>query len=166
MKIFLHKIELFVDRIIPYLLVILLAIITIDIFFSEIYESYHVQIQIIDYIIIAFFIVDLSFKYARVRKIPEFLRKYWLEIIAVFPFFLVARIFEEIAGIFMASEEMATVQSVVHEGTRAEEIAAKTGRSTRFARIIRPVARLPRFAKALHFFKKPKKHRHPHSRTE
>jgi len=155
----LHRIELAVDKIIPYLLVLLLVIIILDIFYPKIIAPYSFEVEVVDYIIIAFFFVDLVFKFERVRKIPLFLRKYWIEIIALIPFFAVARIIEEIGGVFLASEDIARAQRIIHEGAKIEEeLVLETGRSARFARIIRPLARFPRFAKAIRFFRKPEKH--------
>jgi hypothetical protein len=161
MKRFLHKIEVLADKIIPYLLILLLIIILLDIFYPVSLDPYRFEIDVIDYIIIAFFAVDLIFKYVRLRNPKEFLKKYWIEIIATLPFFLVARIIEEFAGFFVASEDIARGQRLVHEGLAVEEkIAVDLGRSERFVRIVRPVARFPRFAKAMHFFQNPKKRRH------
>lgn len=156
------RLEIFVDKIIPYLLVILLIIIILDIFFKEIIEPFHLYVEIIDYIIIAFFVVDLIFKYLHSRKITDFFKHNWIEIIAVLPVFLVARIIEETVGFFLAAEDIARVQRIVHEGVKVEEegakIAQELGRSSRFTRFIRPFARLPRFIKAFDFYKHPKKH--------
>jgi hypothetical protein len=160
MKGFWLWLELVVDKLIPYLLVFIFAIIVLDIFYPASLEPYHLEIEIIDAAILCLFATDLVFKYISTRNTARFLRKYWVEIIAVLPFFVVARIVEEIVGIFAVSEDIARVQRVVHEGIVAEErIAADVGRSYRFARIVRPIARTPRFAKALRFYKKPGKHK-------
>ena len=82
MKPWLHKIELIVDKLIPYSLIILLFIIIGEIFFHEEIEPYGVFVNIVDNTIIAIFVLDLIFKYVRMSNFPNFLRKYWLEIIA------------------------------------------------------------------------------------
>jgi len=154
----LHKLEVLVDKIIPYLLVFLLAIIILDVFYPVSLNPYRFEIEVIDIVIICFFALDLIFKYYHTKNPLTFLKKYWIEIIAVLPFFLVARIVEEFVGLFVFSKDISRVQRVVHEGVAAEqELAADIGRSYRFARIVRPVARMPRLAKALSFFRKPKK---------
>ncbi len=169
MKKWFHKIEVLVDKSIPYMLVLLLGIIVVDLGFHEFAEHYHNYILFGDGLVIFIFVLDLIFKYNRIREIKNFLRSCWLDIIAVFPFFLFFRLFEEFAGWFKLSmgEGFSTAQSILHEGVELEkegakllegvEKGAKTGRTTRFARFIRPVFRAPRFAKAISFFKAPEK---------
>ena len=136
--------ENFVDKAIPYLLIVLLGIIIVEIFFHDIAVEYHTLITVLDYLIIAFFLVDLGFKFHRVKKIPKFFKKYWLEIIAVFPFFLVFRFFESFAGVYFAVQDLVLPQKILHEGVEVERIVA---RESRIARIFRPVARSPRLLK-------------------
>lgn len=178
MKKWMHKIEVLVDKIIPYMLVLLLAIIVIDLGFHEIAEHYHTYIFIADYLVIGVFVADLVFKWIRIRKIPLFLKKCWLDIIAVFPFFLVFRAVESIAGLFSKtfSEGFSIVQSILHEGVEIEKEGAKilegvekegskvakeagkfgkVSRTNKFARFLRPIFRAPRFVKALPFFESP-----------
>ena len=187
MKRWLHKIEVIVDKAIPPCLILLLVLIVMELGFPEFVEQHHLHlpIAIADYIIIAIFVVDLVFKYVRTRYIPRFLRKYWLDILAVFPFFLVFRVFELAAGIFSTavSEGAQTVQAILHEGLELEKEGARVvreaeklskeasrvarlGRSARFMRFLRPLTRIPRFFKAipkmLHFYEKPSGEHHVH----
>jgi len=154
-------IELAIDKAIPYLLIVLLMTIIVDIALAASLEEYNVNLEIVDYIIVFIFAFDLVFKYMRAKSTKKFLKKYWLEIIAVLPAFVVARIVEEISGLFVAYKELATAQTFVHEVVQIEEesgrVAATLGRSSRFARFIEPIARAPRFARALEFYKRPKK---------
>ena len=194
MKRWMHKIEVITDKAISPCLILLLIIIIMDLGFKEMVEQYHlhIYIQTADFIIIGIFVTDLIFKYIRVRKIPLFMRKYWLDILAVFPFFLLFRAFELAAGAFSAavSEGAQTAQAIVHEGLELEkegakilregEKAAKEGsrlgrwaeqftkltRNSRFMRFLRPILRLPRFAKAapkiIEFYQKPHGKHHEH----
>lgn len=194
MKRWMHKIEVIVDRAITPCLLLLLVIIILDLGFHDFVEHYHLghYIHMADYFVIFIFVLDLFFKYIRVRKIPTFIKKYWLDILAVFPFFLLFRAFELAAGAFSAaiSETAQTAQAVVHEGLEIEKEGArivkegekltkegsrlgrwaekfsKLGRNSRFMRFLRPILRIPRFAKAvpemIHFFKKPHGEHHEH----
>ncbi|MBU2561892.1 MAG: hypothetical protein KKD17_06350 [Nanoarchaeota archaeon] len=194
MKRWMHKIEVIVDKAIPPCLILLLIIIVLDLGFPDLVESYHLHYYILaaDYLIIAIFVADLIFKYLRTRYVPLFMRKYWLDILAVFPFFLFFRVFELAAGAFSAavSEGAQTVQAVVHEGLEVEkegakllreaekfakegsrvareaEKVSKLGRSTRFMRFLRPILRLPRFFKAIpkisQFYERPSGEHHTH----
>lgn len=194
MKRWMHKIEVIVDKAITPCLLVLLVVIVLELGFHDFVEHYHLghYIEIADYIVIGVFVVDLIFKFNRVRKIPLFLRKYWLDIIAVFPFFLIFRAFELAAGAFSAavSEGAQTAQAIVHEGLEIEKEGAKLlregeklakegsrigrwaerfsklSRESRFMRFLRPILRLPRFAKAapdvVKFYEKPHGGHHEH----
>ncbi|MFH1063571.1 MAG: hypothetical protein V1729_00655 [Candidatus Woesearchaeota archaeon] len=183
-----HKIEVLVDKIIPYCLVLLLAIITLDLGFKEFVEAHHLHPYILgaDYIVIGVFVVDLIFKYMRTKHLKDFFRKFWLDILAVFPFFLVFRAFEFAIGAWGQ-----TAQSILHEsleiekegakvlregekflkeGSRVVQEAEKIGkigtRTSRFTRFLRPLARIPRFFKAIpeinQFYEKPTGEHHQH----
>jgi hypothetical protein len=72
----------------------------------------------------------LTFKYNRVRKIPKFVRTYWLDILAVFPFVLVSRAFEGVCGLFIVGQtisQFGTTQQVLHEGLEIEKEVSKLG---------------------------------------
>ncbi|MDP7244039.1 MAG: hypothetical protein QF568_01710 [Flavobacteriales bacterium] len=163
MKPWLHKIELLVDRIIPYTLILLLFLIIGQIFFGHEIEPYHIYVSIIDGFIILIFVLDLIFKYIRTRNFPKFLRKYWLEVIAVFPAFLVLRLLEEFVAIANLGETAQTyfreALEVEKEGKvlvrEIERSGKEVSRLRFFSRFIRPLARSPRFLKAFSFYEKP-----------
>ncbi len=127
MKKWLHKIEVIVDKLIVPMLLLLVVIIVLDLGFPELSHEYHLFVLLGDYLVILVFVLDLVFKWFRVRNIPLFIRKYWLDILAVFPFFLLFRVFEGILGLFSRSfsEGVQTVQSVLHTGLEVEKEGAK-----------------------------------------
>lgn len=178
MKQWMHKIEVFVDKLIAPALLVLIVVIALELFFNDFVEHNHLElwIDIIDYTIIGIFIVDLIFKYKQSRSVPQFFKTSWLDIIAVFPFFLLFRIVNAVAGLFTATvtETTAIAQSILHGGVEIEKEAskivqesekiAKYSRTQRFARFMRPIARLPRFLKALPFYEKPTGTHYPHEK--
>lgn len=183
MKMWAHKLESFVDRAIPYTLILLTAIIIIDIFFKEFAEEYNLWIAILDYTIIAFFVVDLVFKYLRIRKFKEFLKECWLDIIAVFPFVLFFRVFESLSLFVRLPAEFREGQSILHTIVASkQEFAEFFGRSSkliedaklaegisrteRILKEVRPLARAPRLIKALPFYEKPTGKHHLHELEE
>ena len=92
----------------------------------------------------------------------EFLKLYWLDILAVFPFFLVLRLFEEV--LLLSERSALTLRNLFHAGlileeeaqiARTAEVVAKEGRVVAFARFTRPLRRLPRFFKAISFYEHP-----------
>ncbi|MBU0930066.1 MAG: ion transporter [Nanoarchaeota archaeon] len=160
------KIEYLIDKSIPYALVLLVILIIIEFFFKELAEHYIFYIEIFHNLILLIFIIDLIFKYLRIRKFKKFLRESWLDIIAVFPFYLIFRIFEEVIILARIGEEAPKWQGVVHIGKESEliakeiEEAGKIERLERFARLrrfLRPILRTPRLIKAFVFYEKPKK---------
>ena len=84
-----NKIEHYVDKSIPYLLGLLLIMIILELVYKTEAEKYSLYIDIIDYFIIFVFVIDLAFKYNRTRNVKKFLKTYWIEIIAILPFYLV-----------------------------------------------------------------------------
>jgi len=152
MKRWLHKIEIFADRSIPYALVLLLFLILGEIFFSNKIEPFTFYVSVIDAIIIALFVVDLAFKYVRSKSIPKFFKAHWMEIIAIFPAFLVVRIFEEFIIIANLEETILLSQEGLEVEARA---GTRASRLHYFSRFVKPLARLPRFLKAFKFYERP-----------
>lgn len=163
------KTEYFVDKSIPYLILLLTGIIVIDIFFKEAAHNYHTELYIADTVIVAFFVIDIIFKYNRVRNVPKFLSLYWLDVLAVFPFLLLFRLFEEI--ILISESSVSIVKNLFHIGiTMEEEVAAeakmakaaktaeliaKEGRIGLAEKFFKPLRRLPRLFKGLSFYEHP-----------
>jgi len=172
---FYNKLERFIDKIIPYTIIILLFIIIRDLFFHEFLIEYEHYIQLIDEIIIGIFIIDLIFKYKHTKTFRKFLKTSWLDILAVFPFYIILRFVEEIIIIFRFSETLETSQKLLHETIIVSEESGKiikelektgklasrieqTGELSRirlFTRIFRPFQRIPRLIKGIAFYEKP-----------
>lgn len=170
MKPFLAKTEFFVDKSIPYLIILLVVVVVIDIFFKTTAHNYHTELYVIDSVIIGFFVVDLIFKYNRVRDIPKFLKLYWLDILAVFPFLMMLRVFEEI--LLISEGSVTTLRNMFHAGlvleeevtaetkltriAKSSELIAKEGRISLFAKWFKPLRRMPRLLKAVSFYEHPR----------
>jgi hypothetical protein len=161
-----YKTEKLIDILIPISLLILLIIIVTEIFFHHTAEEYHHAIIIIDYCIIGVFSADLFFKYMRVRNIKKFVRTNWLDIIAVFPFFLIFRFLEPFLFIFSEfQKETKTAQLIFHESlevskstskiVREVEGVGKVSRARYMVGAFRAIGRAPRFLKAAPFFEHP-----------
>jgi len=170
MKRWLHKIELLVDKIIPYSLILLFILIMAEIFFADEVEPYRIYVSIVDGFVIFIFVLDLSFKYIRIRNFPKFFKNYWLEIIAIFPAFLFLRVLEEFAIIAGLGETVQSVgettQSAFHEVVgiekegkllmrEVERTGQGVGRLRYYHKFVRPLTRFPRFLAAFSFYEKP-----------
>lgn len=167
---FMRDVEVFVDKAIPYLIIVLFFIVILDVFYKDIAEHYHSTIVTADLIIISFFVADLAFKYNRVRNIPKFLRTYWIDLLAVFPFFLLLRLFEEV--LLISERSALTLRNLFHAGivleeevllgeeaariARTSEVIAKEGRVVAFSEKLGFLRRVPRLFKAFSFYEHPK----------
>lgn len=151
MKRGLHILEKVIDKLIFPALIILLVIVVLEFFYVDFVHEHHLYIEIIDGFVILIFLIDLIFKYFKVRNIPNFLKKYWLEIIAVIPFFWIFRAFEGFARIFGLVEETTKEgQQILHIGVeiaKGEEGVVKASRASRFEKFLKPLSRTPRFLK-------------------
>lgn len=112
-----YRIEKYVDLAVPYV-VLLLGMEIVASLIWDLHE-YHVFIAYFDYFVVAVFCADLYFKWTRVRSMKVFIRLYWLDIIAVLPFYWVLRAYETIAGVTRVAEEG---QKVVHEALLIREM--------------------------------------------
>ncbi len=164
--------EIATDRIVPFAVIALLIILILEFFFGEIAETYHTAISITDYTIVGVFILDLIFKYLRIRKFKNFLKECWLDIIAVFPFFLIFRVFESFLILAELPKELRQAQLLLHEGLaitgegskliqEAEE-AGKISRVKTIIRMFRGVEDSPKVVKALAFYEQPVGEHHLH----
>lgn len=155
-KDFLEKIEAWTDTLIGPALVVIFVVVILEVFFPDVAHHYHSYILLADRTSIGVFVVDLSFKFKRASDWEGFIKDYWLEIIAVFPVFLVVRIFEILA--FLRAGELG--QEIVHLVTRSERLAAlargsELSRSARVGSVLKGLARTPRLAKAAKFYESP-----------
>jgi len=135
--------EKFVNKAIPYVLVVLAALIILDNPFWSLVDLVHYEpyVSILDYIVIAFFVVDLYFKWEKTRNVGKFVRLYWIELLAVFPIYLVSRAFILTSELFKTGEE---VQKILHETvlireTRLLEEGERLARTERLAVEARPL---------------------------
>lgn len=149
----LEAIEHFVDKAIPYLVVILGVMLVLN--FTTDVHKFDPWFTYLDWSIIAFFVADLIFKWRHVRKVKKFVRLYWLEIIAVFPFYLIIRAYATIAELLVVGERVQEFQQFTHEALlvreakvlRETELLAKE--SQLLSREVSSVGRFARFVQRL-----------------
>lgn len=164
--------EILIDHLVPFAVIALLAIIIIDFFFLEFKLQYELYINIADYTILLIFALDLFFKYLRIRNINNFLKTCWLDIIAIFPFFLIFRVFESLLLLTELPQQAKTIQLVFHESVafsqetskiiKETEAAGKVSRVKMIIRMFENVERTPRIIKALPFYEQPVGKHHLH----
>lgn len=118
----LKAIERFVDKSIPWVLIALAIVIILDNPLWSLVDlhEYEIPVLIFDTIVVLFLVADLVFKWFHIKNVKKFFRYYWLEIIAVFPFYLVFRVYIFAAEIARAGEE---AQRIFHEAILTREAA-------------------------------------------
>ncbi len=155
---FLKEVELIVDISIPYLLILLTFLIIIEFSLTGAAEKYSLFFNFSHGFILFIFVLDLVFKYQRTRTLKQFFTYYWLDILAVFPFYLVFRLFEQLTLLFRFSELAQESQKILHEGLEVERVVAKEAQEVEkgskfLPRFLRALQRSPRLFKARVFFK-------------
>jgi len=146
----LHGFEHFTDKIIPYLLIALAILLILENpFWTLVHlEEYEPGITIFDYTIVTFFVVDLIFKWFKVRRVGTFLKMYWLDIIAVFPFFFFFRLYLRLGTLLRIGEGISEAQKVAHEAVLIREVSlireVELAKETRLLKETRPLIRLLR----------------------
>lgn len=107
-------VETLIDRLVQIMIIALAIVIILDNPLWTLVDlgAYETEVFIFDSIIIAIFVFDLIFKWFHVRRLVPFIKNYWLEIIAVFPFYLGFRILIFVSEFAKAGEE---AQRILHE---------------------------------------------------
>ena len=164
---YLHWLESLVDKLIPWLVFLLLLMILgefseylnffhwhwVD-FVSEFFHEHEAIINIVDQVIITFFVIDLYFNFFRKATFVSFLKTSILDIIAVAPLGLIFRVSEisEAQSILHVTEDIEKeVSRVLKEGEsaskliKAEQEAARLARLQKLQKASRTVSRIPRF---------------------
>jgi hypothetical protein len=149
----LNDIEHFFDRSIPVLLIVLAVMLVTDNPFWTLYDLHHLEpwITWLDFLIVAFFVIDLTFKWFHVRKVVKFVKLYWLDLLAVMPFYLGFRVYAKLSSLVLVGEQIAEAQKVAHEAVLLRE--ARLLREAELLREARPLTRWIRsVSRGLRFF--------------
>ncbi|QQG38852.1 MAG: hypothetical protein HYS32_00050 [Candidatus Woesearchaeota archaeon] len=138
-------IEKIIDRSIPYLVIALALVIVGD--FTLDLNKYEPWITYFDWFILIVFLVDLSFKWTHTKKVVKFVKLYWIDLLAVFPFYLLFRfinIFGELVQFTEQGQKILHETALLTEGVAIKEgeVIAKEGKVvSRTGRIIRTIQR-------------------------
>jgi len=143
--------ERFVDRVLPWLVLVLLAIILgelskdLNVYewvwlskVSEFFDANRLWVEIIDRIIILFFVIDLYFNFFKKRTVWSFIKTSFLDILAVAPLGLLvsfARIEETQQAIHLS--KISSTEAILKEERMLSKIAslAKVQRVLRLNRL-------------------------------
>ncbi len=150
------RVERFFDLMIVPALLVLVVIVVADIFFTDFKYTYETYFFYADVLVISIFVGDLSFKFKRAKNWKGFLRREWLEILAVIPFFWIFRLVDSVVRV---GELLQEIVHLVARGGRLMRLFAALGlvtsRHERFSEFLRKVTGTDRFEDAAEFFKHP-----------
>ncbi len=115
------RFEIFIDRFIPFDVLLLIFIVLMELFYSNIVDTYKFQFILLNIFVYSVFIMNLVFKYNHLRNFPRFLRRYWLDVMVVFPFFAFLRFFEVVGLVFKFDKIIIITQRLFHTGFELEK---------------------------------------------
>ena len=138
---FWEKVEHYNSKLIPPSLILLLGVIIFELFVSTENAAILLTVEIIDYLIITIFVIDLIFLAIKSKDAKYFFRNYWLDIIAVFPFAIFFNIISALYKAFSAAEKVMLGQSILHETVEVSKEAKAFSKTSKFLRIVRIIAR-------------------------
>lgn len=159
---FWEKVERINHHLIFPAILVLLVIITLELFAHVENHYAQIAIEVADYLVITVFVIDLIFLAIKARSTKYFFKNYWLDILAVFPFSLFFGFLGGLFRLFSVSEEAVVVgQAIFHEGLEAEKAAVRAEKVlVRAGKGIRIGARLVRvFTKTRGFTRFHRKHK-------
>lgn len=156
MKTFWKKIERWNTAIIPYSLIILAGIIIYDLFFHVDNPIINLIVEVLDGLVITIFVIDLVFLALKAKNAKIFFKNYWLDILAVFPFYFFFRIFGQLYRTALSAEEIFIGQKILHESVEAEKEVAAAIKTERGVKVLRSGIRSVRILSKTHLFSDPK----------
>jgi hypothetical protein len=152
--------EALVDKAVLVCVILIVPVVLVDLFAHDVAMRFATQLFLIDTAIIGVFATDLGFKYQRLKQPRPFLKKHWLDLIALTPVFLIMRGFE---GFAKLADRVGRGQNLFGELLYIEQQGVRIAhlhREHQLARIIPSIERSPRLLRAYTFFARPE-HRHP-----
>lgn len=144
---FLKKYRKINENLIYLCLIVLLLIIISEIFFETFYLEHYNLFKTSDLIIITIFAIDLIYKYFDTKNFKFFLKKYWIEILAIFPFSLFfTKELHEVKEISShAQSYLHSAIGIEKEGAMITRTLAQSSRLRLFIKFIQPTIRSIRF---------------------
>ena len=151
---FLEKVEHYNAKLITPALMVLLGIIIFELFLHVENHTVELMVKIADTLVITVFIIDLIFLAHKAKSVKFFFKKYWLDILAVFPLVLFFSLANSLYRAAIATERIVLGQAILHETVEASRGAKVLAEGGKFARWIRIFARIIRVVTKSHLFEK------------
>jgi len=141
---FWEKVEHYNGKLIPFAIVALLFVIVFELFINTENHLLELSVEILDYFVLAIFIIDLIFLGIKARTVKFFFKNYWLDMVAVIPIALILAIFSYFYSVFMAVERISLTQAILHESLETKKIATAV---TKEAQAVSRTSKIAKFAR-------------------
>jgi len=151
---FWEKVEHFNSKLIPIALVLLLFVIIYELFVHLENQVLNLIFSLMDYLVILIFVVDIIFLAVRSKNVKFFLKHYWLDILAIFPFSLFFSLAEKFYKAAIASKEIIVSQALAHETIEVRKGILELSKTERLSRYFKIAARSLRVVTKSRFFRK------------
>lgn len=131
---FWKTVEHYNTKLIPLAIILLLGVIIYELLLDIKNPAVELTVHTVDGFAIGIFVIDLIFLAIKARSVTFFFKRYWLDILAIFPFVIFFNIINNFYRLVLATERLTIGQAILHEGTAL-------ARSGEFVKVIRIVAR-------------------------
>lgn len=159
-KIIWEKIEHYNSKLIAPSIVALLIIIVMELFVHPENHTVKIIIEVMDYLVLAVFIIDLAFLAAKAKSVTFFFKNYWLDIVAIIPIALIFTVFSYFYRTFLLAERVVVSQQIMHETLEAKKGLTFLSRTERFSKYIKIGARLVKVIAKSHALRNIRHHTH------
>lgn len=154
MKDFFTRVNKFTDKIMPYVLLILVVVIILEFVVKVQNPTAHLIIKILDYIVITVFIIDLISIFVLAPNFKYFFKHAWLDILAVLPFGMFFRLGRGVIRMGQLAERIALGQGVLHGLLKTDKLVEFLSRFEKFSKFFRFVSKTTKKIKNSSFFSK------------
>ncbi len=89
-----------IEKNISFSMIILIILLFIELFLEDRYLNFEIFLKTLEYLIYLHILIYLIFKYLELTSFPKFFKKYWRDLLVIFPFFIVFKILNEFFIIF------------------------------------------------------------------
>jgi hypothetical protein len=160
---FWEKVERINSKLIIPAVVILLFVIIFELFIHIESHSIELAIEIIDYLVITIFVIDLIFLGIKAKTTRFFFRNYWLDILAIFPFVFALNTVGKFVQLF-STKGIGVGQAIFHESLEVSKVAGKAEKFTKVGKSLKIGTRTLRVITKSRLFSRFKRKKLKHTR--
>jgi hypothetical protein len=160
---FWERVERINSKLIIPAVILLLVIIIFELFIHLENHTVHSIIEIIDYLVIAIFVIDLIFLGIKAKTTRFFFKNYWLDILAIFPFVFTLNTVGKFVRLF-STKGIGVGQAIFHESLEVSKVAGKAEKFTKVGKSLKIGTRSLRVITKSRLFSRFKRKKLKHTR--